>query len=114
MPEVRFGKLAHGQHFVWRNREWTKIGPLLAQRKGRGDTVMLRRSTLVEVRESQMSIPGLERRMVSREELGHLFREIALLAEKLPLRDPEREVFVAEVREHFLAVMHTPQTKESA
>jgi hypothetical protein len=116
MPEIRFGRLPHGQHFRWRGREWTKVGPLLAQRKGRGDTVMLRRSTLVKVKDGSLPAPDvadLEPRPVPPQELTRLYHEITRLTERLPLQEPDRERFVAEMRKHFLAVLNSSQLEES-
>ncbi len=109
MPEVRFGELAHGQHFIWRGREWVKVGPLLAQRKGRSDPVMLRRSTLVTVNTATgHGTTGLEARPVPPEAMNRLFEEIRRLTERLPLDEDRRQQYLAAVRQRFIAALHAP------
>jgi len=114
VPEVRFGELAHGQHFVWRGREWIKIGPLLAHRKGRSEPVMLRRSTLVTVKDGKAVLAGLDARAVTPREMSRLFQEIGRLTESLSLQESEKQRFLAAIRQRFLAAMHSPTTEEAS
>ncbi len=112
MPEVRFGDLAHGQHFFWRGRAWVKVGPLLAQREDKGDPVMLRRSTRVTVnRETGHGTTALEAHPVPPEAMNRLFDEVSRLTTKLPLEEEVRRRYLSAVRQAFIAALHSTEPR---
>ena len=113
MPEVRFGEIAHGQRFFWQDREWVKIGPLLAQRKGRPDPVMLRRSTLVRIKDATATTP-IEGRSVPPGEMDRLFREIGRLTELLPLEESDKKEFLAATRKLFVAALQPSRSEDTS
>jgi hypothetical protein len=74
---------------------------------------MLRRSTLVTVPGiDSPAASGLEGRPVPPQEMNRLFQEISQLAGRLPLQDPVRQEFLADIRKRFLDTLHSTQPEE--
>ena len=49
MAELKFGQLAPGRRFRWKNQLWLKTGPILACPEGGEKPVLVPRSAMVEV-----------------------------------------------------------------
>lgn len=113
MAECRFGELAPGARFHWRQRTWTKTSPLLARADGDPEPVMVPRATRVvtENADDNGDTPA-EPRPITRQSLEQLHGELVRLLETLPLEPDILHSTLTKMRERFDSLIHKQRQPE--